>query len=557
MAADRYITEKDEALFYEVQKMMDGNFESYQNMYELSKKYIYKVINDIVQNHHTTEDMMQETYLQIFNKIGTLRDARAFYVWAGRIASNLTLRYLQKYRKEVLLEENDEDGADFVFERVENDNEAFIPESVLENKEQQKIIADILAGLSPEQKLCVQYFYYEEMSVGDIANAMECSTGTIKSRLNYARKALKTAISKFETDNNVKLYSLASIPVFYLVFREMVAASVVTGSAAGAAVAGSAIAESAMADGAVGSASVAAGGAGTAGSVGTAGVTATAGTVAGTTAAGTTTAASTGFLATAVGKAVVTVATIAVSSTVAVTAADVSQDQMFREQGYVLTSDQVLEELSSLYPFEIPADPDEEWAEEPDIQEYTAIDEFMGADASVQNADEDYLAAVNVLAEQFLRYQEAMEYSLTDEQMAYIDVLMAGYMTEMENYLNQGSNYELIMTMDSTDTFRDQYYPELLEIIYEEADLIGQFADIYSKQEIKDILATHTAADIEEMLNMGGGIGDVVAPELSESTLNELYLATENYFALLTRLTEWSETVMADPAVSQFFAAPQ
>ena len=86
--------EKDAELFAEVQKLKDGYMPSYNRVYELSSKYIYKIINDIVKNHHTTEDLMQETYVQIYNKIGMLQEARAFYVWAGRIATNLTLRHI-------------------------------------------------------------------------------------------------------------------------------------------------------------------------------------------------------------------------------------------------------------------------------------------------------------------------------------------------------------------------------------------------------------------------------------------------------------------------------
>ncbi len=240
MAVTQSFASKDEQLYAEVQKLIDGNYDGYEKVYELSKKYIYKIINDIVKDHHTTEDMMQETYLQIYNKIGTLREARSFYVWAGRIASNLTLRYLQKYRKELLTEGTDEDGEDFIFDKAENDHEEFIPESVLDNKEQQRIITEILDGLSPEQKLCVQYYYYEEMSVGDIANVMECSTGTIKSRLNYARKALKEAISKFEVKSGVKLYSISALPIYYIVFRSTAESVTLAGVAGVAGAAGAA-----------------------------------------------------------------------------------------------------------------------------------------------------------------------------------------------------------------------------------------------------------------------------------------------------------------------------
>lgn len=236
-------TEKDAELFAEVQKLKDGYMPSYNRVYELSSKYIYKIINDIVKNHHTTEDLMQETYVQIYNKIGTLQEARAFYVWAGRIATNLTLRHIQKYRNEVLVTEDEDGGTEFVFDTAAADNDAFIPENILMDQEKQRLLSDILDGLSVDQKLSVQYFYYEEMSVREIAQTMNCSEGTVKSRLNYARKAIKDAVQNLEIKQGTRLYSLSAMPLFWLLFRggaENGALAAGAGAGAGAAGAGTA-----------------------------------------------------------------------------------------------------------------------------------------------------------------------------------------------------------------------------------------------------------------------------------------------------------------------------
>ena len=112
-----------------------------------------------------------------------------------------------------------DDGEEFVFETVADDHEEFIPEAVVENKEKIRLIGEILNNLSAEQKVAVQLFYYEEMSVRDVARFCECSEGTIKSRLNYARKMIKNAVCTLEHRHNTKLYSLASVPLFYLIFR--------------------------------------------------------------------------------------------------------------------------------------------------------------------------------------------------------------------------------------------------------------------------------------------------------------------------------------------------
>ena len=235
MRVDNLYKDKDEKLFAEVQKLKDGDFSGYDNIYKLSEKYIYKIINDIVKNHHTTEDLMQDAYIQIYNKIGTLQEAKAFYVWAGRIATNLTLRHLQKSNriKTVEFPNRDEgDNPDFPYNKASMDHEEFIPEAVLVDREKQRLLAEILDNLSTEQKLSVQYFYYEEMSVNEIAELMGCSTGTVKSRLNYARKSIKDAVIDLDVKHGTRLYSLSTLPLFWFIFRNQLEQLIVGGLAA-------------------------------------------------------------------------------------------------------------------------------------------------------------------------------------------------------------------------------------------------------------------------------------------------------------------------------------
>ena len=204
-------------------------------MYNLKIKYLYKIIYDIVQDYHTTEDMLQETFLKIYNNIGSLQNPEAYFVWAGRIATNLCVRYIHKYRKEILstATEDGEGNEEFIFDTVADDNEMFIPESVLDNKEQQRMIGEVIDSLSVEQKLAVQCFYFEEMSVKEIAALMECSEGTIKSRLNYARKSIKESVLNIEKTQGTKLYSFGAIPVLLFVYKSFARAAVPTAAVAG------------------------------------------------------------------------------------------------------------------------------------------------------------------------------------------------------------------------------------------------------------------------------------------------------------------------------------
>lgn len=223
---------EDEQLYGAVEKLMTGDMERYEEMYNLSLKYIYKIVYDIVKDHHVTEELVQETYITIYKKINKLQDARKFYAWAGRIATNKTLRYIQVNKRELLSLGDNEDGYDFIFDRASMDTEEFIPESILMDKEKQRLLGEIIDGLSVEQKLCVQYFYYEEMTIAQIAERMGCPDGTVKSRLNYARNAIKAAVVELDEKQGTRLYSISAVPLFIILFRNSVQSFVMPGSAA-------------------------------------------------------------------------------------------------------------------------------------------------------------------------------------------------------------------------------------------------------------------------------------------------------------------------------------
>lgn len=214
--------QRDQLLLEEVRKLRDGESKDFDRLYELSGRYLYKIILDVVQDPHAAEDLLQETYLQIYQKIHTLQEPEAFHVWAGRIATNLCLRHIRRNRHEIPFPmEHDESGdLNSIFDTAAEDNEAFLPENVLVDREQRRRIARILDNLPVEQKLTVQFYYYEEMSVREIAKIMDCPEGTVKSRLNYARQAIRAAVVRTDEEHRTGLYGVALCPVLRLVFRE-------------------------------------------------------------------------------------------------------------------------------------------------------------------------------------------------------------------------------------------------------------------------------------------------------------------------------------------------
>lgn len=118
----------------------------------------------------------------------------------------MSLHYLEKMIS---------DDSDVEFEDIlENENQEFIPEESVDYDETKKIMQGILDQLPDEQRLCVLMYYYDELSVKEIAETLGCSTRTVKSRLNYARKYIKKECEKQEK-KGTKLYSMHQFHFLY------------------------------------------------------------------------------------------------------------------------------------------------------------------------------------------------------------------------------------------------------------------------------------------------------------------------------------------------------
>ena len=162
-------------------------------------------------------DITQETFLEIINTISNLNEPAAFVTWMKQITYHQCTRYFKK-KKDVLVEE-DEDG-NTIFDALPDESEGSIPSEVYEKEEFRNTILGIINELTEEQRSAVMMYYFDELSVGQIAKIQGVSEGTVKSRLNYARKAIRKSVENYEKKHNIKLHSFSFLPLFLLFFGE-------------------------------------------------------------------------------------------------------------------------------------------------------------------------------------------------------------------------------------------------------------------------------------------------------------------------------------------------
>ena len=187
------------------------------------------------------EDIMQDAYVKAFSSLDKLEDPEKFQGWLDTIVINRCKDFLKKKKPTLfsdMASENSNDGSTLEFEDSrENDRMEFKPEESVDYGETKRLIAEMLDRMPEDQKMCLLMYYYEEMSVRQIAEAMDCSEGTIKSRLNYARKNLKGQVLELEK-KGTKLYCMPLLPFLYWFFREQAAEFI--GGTAGTVAAGAA-----------------------------------------------------------------------------------------------------------------------------------------------------------------------------------------------------------------------------------------------------------------------------------------------------------------------------
>lgn len=185
-----------------------GSQAAYEALYQETKQMVYFTCFGLLKSEADAADQMQETYITAFQKLDTLAEPEKFPAWIKRIAVNKCKDFLvQKKSWFPLFEEED---IPVEFEETDAD---FLPESYITVQSKRKIVQQIMQKeLSDVQYRTILLYYYDELSLAEIAGLMECSEGTVKSRLHIARERIKEGVLKYEEKHKDKLYSIAALP---------------------------------------------------------------------------------------------------------------------------------------------------------------------------------------------------------------------------------------------------------------------------------------------------------------------------------------------------------
>ncbi len=196
-----------------VSQIQSGDNSAFDELYKLTSERAYFVALEFTKNNQDAEDILQESYIKALSKISELDKPESFSSWLNQIVANKSKDFLKK-KKPMLFEAEENE----VFEALPDEDTSFSPEESLDQTELQKTVMEVLDELSEEKRACVLMMYFEELSVGEIAETLEIPEGTVKTRLFSARKDLK---DKFAKRGITSAYSVAPIGVVIWALHRM------------------------------------------------------------------------------------------------------------------------------------------------------------------------------------------------------------------------------------------------------------------------------------------------------------------------------------------------
>ena len=185
-----YTSAEDKAL---VRQAQNGDMLAFEELVARHRDKIYARAYSMMRNEEEAVDLSQEAWVKAWQRLAQFQGDSSFATWLTRIVINLCLDQIrrQKRRRAESIEAMDEESGG-----VERQMEIVVtnPTERLERGELRARIDEAMKKLSHEHRTVLVLCEFEEMEYKEIAKTMECSIGTVMSRLFYARRKLASLL---------------------------------------------------------------------------------------------------------------------------------------------------------------------------------------------------------------------------------------------------------------------------------------------------------------------------------------------------------------------------
>lgn len=180
--------------------LQNDSEEAFNLLYQRYVKLVYYIAFRICKNDADSQDIVQETFLQVKRMINNLNNPSLFKFWLNQIVISRCKNLFRK-NKYVTYDDEHYEAKNNLIETRED----VLPEAILKFESDKAVLCAFIDELPQGQREVVVLHYLEQFSVEETAAILELPQGTVKSRLSYARTALRKKIELYEKTTGVKL----------------------------------------------------------------------------------------------------------------------------------------------------------------------------------------------------------------------------------------------------------------------------------------------------------------------------------------------------------------
>jgi RNA polymerase sigma-70 factor, ECF subfamily len=173
-----------------VARAQRGDKQAFELLVEKYQRKLARLLSRFIRDPAEVEDVTQEAFIKAYRALPAFRGDSAFYTWLYRIGINTAKNYLMAMGRRAPTSTEVEAEEAEGFEEGEQLRDINTPESLLLSNEIARTVNATIEQLPEELRTAIQMREIEGMSYEDIAKAMDCPIGTVRSRIFRAREAI-------------------------------------------------------------------------------------------------------------------------------------------------------------------------------------------------------------------------------------------------------------------------------------------------------------------------------------------------------------------------------
>lgn len=177
---------------YIIQRILEGETNLFVHIVRQYQRMIYTIVYKIIQNNDTTEDLVQEIFIKVYQQLDKYQKTSKFSTWLYRVAYNETISYVRKNKKHT-----DITKVDYALyeEEIAEDIEGIETEVLL------KRLEDLLKRMPQDDAFIITLFYMKELSIQEICEITNLSISNVKVKLHRIRKFMYAELKNNAYEN--------------------------------------------------------------------------------------------------------------------------------------------------------------------------------------------------------------------------------------------------------------------------------------------------------------------------------------------------------------------